>query len=117
MEISENASQISSDFVAAFERARPAGETFKRLADQWHSECLLSSSVTEICTNMAYQQIIGLGAEALPFIFRELQKEPDHWSWALQAITGENPVPRSAAGDLKAMASAWLEWARRNRYL
>ena len=74
MEISENASQISSDFVAAFERARPAEETFKRLADQWHSECLLSSSVTEICTNMAYQQIIGLGAEAPPFIFREVSE-------------------------------------------
>jgi hypothetical protein len=117
MEISENASQISSDFVVAFERSEPAEETFKRLADQWHSECLLSSSVTEICTNMAYQQIIGMGAEALPFIFRELQKEPDHWFWALQAITGENPVPKNAAGNLKAMASAWLEWGRHNRHL
>ena len=117
MEVSENASQMSGAFVAAIERARPAEETFKRLADQWHAECLLYSSITEICTNMAYQQIIGMGAEALPFIFRELQKEPDHWFWALHAITGENPVSKNAAGDLKAMTSAWLEWARHNRYL
>ena len=57
---------------------------------------------------MAYQQIIGMGAEALPFIFRELQKEPDHWFWALHAITGENPVSKNAAGDLKAMTSTGL---------
>ncbi len=105
------------DVAAPMDRDRRAEEEFKRLANQWHEECLLSSSITEICTNMAYQQIIGMGAESLPFIFRELEKEPDHWFWALQAITGDNPVPPEAAGDLHAMASAWLEWARRSKYL
>jgi hypothetical protein len=28
----------------------------------------------------------------------ELQREPDQWFWALEAITRENPVPAEAAG-------------------
>ena len=89
------ASQIATDtIVAAFARDTLAEQKFKSLTRQWHDECLLSSSITEICTNLAYQQIIGMGAEALPFIFRELRREPDHWFWALQAITCENPGAR-----------------------
>jgi hypothetical protein len=101
---------------STLEREVQVEQRFKALVRQWHDECLLSSSITEICTNMAYQQIIGMGAETLPLIFRELRREPDHWSWALQAITGENPVPQEAAGDLVAMRTAWLDWDRRNNY-
>ena len=39
------------------ERDKHAEEKFYALAAQWHNECMLSSSVTDICTNMAYQQI------------------------------------------------------------
>ena len=62
----------------------------------------------------AYQQIIGMGTPALPLIFQELQREPDHWFWALGAITGENPVPEEDAGDLDAMTDAWLSWGSTN---
>jgi hypothetical protein len=40
----------------------------------------------------AYQRIIEMGQPVMPLIFRELEREPDHWFWALQSITGENPV-------------------------
>ncbi len=59
----------------------------------------------------AYQQIIGMGDRALPLIFKDLRREPDHWFWALQAITGENPVSEQNAGDLEAMTGDWLVWA------
>ena len=42
----------------------------------------------------------------------ELEREPDHWFWALEAITGESPVPESDAGDIEASALAWVEWGR-----
>ena len=62
----------------------------------------------------AYQQIIGLGREALPLILRELEAgRVDHWFWALFAITGENPVTPAHEGRLDEMALDWLSWARR----
>ena len=64
----------------------------------------------------AYQQIIGLGERALPLIFQELRREPDHWFWALAAITGKNPVPEEDAGDLEAMANDWLSWGDAQGY-
>jgi hypothetical protein len=59
----------------------------------------------------AYQQIVGMGRSALPFLFRELKQRPDHWFWALRAITGENPVSSEHRGNIINMARDWLEWA------
>jgi hypothetical protein len=51
-----------------------------------------------------------MGEKALPFIYFELQKEPDHWFWALKAITCEDPVPKEQRGNLQLMTIAWLKW-------
>ena len=42
----------------------------------------------------------------------ELRREPDHWFVALKRITGADPVPAEARGDLDRMAEAWLNWSR-----
>ena len=89
---------------------------FRGLSAQWRRETALRSSVIAIATHPAYQQIIGMGEPALPLIFRELRREPDHWFWALHAITGENPVPDDHAGDLEAMTADWLAWAKTHGY-
>jgi len=50
---------------------------------------------------------------AVPLIIEQLEREgddPDHWGAALEAVTGENPVPEVAAGDLVRMAQAWIAW-------
>ena len=39
----------------------------------------------------------------------ELKREADHWFWALEAITAENPIPEEAAGKVGEMAAAWIE--------
>ncbi len=67
-------------------------ELFYTLAINWKNDVKLTSSATEIILNSFYQQIIGMGPVALPMILRELKREPDHWFWALQSISGENPV-------------------------
>lgn len=59
-----------------------------------------------------YQQIIGMGQAALPLILAELAREPDHWFWALEAITQEDPVPAEARGKVPEMADAWLAWGK-----
>jgi hypothetical protein len=66
----------------------------------------------------AYQRIIGMGRDALPFILEEFSKgELDDWFWAFYAITGENPITEEMAGDMDKMAEAWLQWGRDAGYL
>ena len=71
------------------------------------------SSATDMAMLASYQRIIGLGPAVLPLIFRELEREPDHWFWALAAITDANPVPSESQGKVPEMAQAWIDWARR----
>ena len=63
----------------------------------------------------AYQRIIGLGPSAIPLILRELQRQPGHWHWALQALTGEDPAH---PGDtVTQTAQAWLQWGKERHYI
>ncbi len=91
---------------------REAEERFNQLAQRWRKECAHLSSVREMVLHPAYQQIIGMGKDAIPFLLRELERQPDHWFWALWAITQENPVPQDHRGRVREMARDWLEWAR-----
>ncbi len=85
---------------------------FESLAEVWKSDRMPTSSSTDLCMHRAYQEIIGLGKDALPLIFAELQKELDFWFWALAAISRENPVPPEDRGNMEEMAKIWLEWGR-----
>jgi hypothetical protein len=89
---------------------------FQELARQWKEATQLVSSVTDMTTHPAYQQIIGMGRDAVPLIVGELRREPDHWFWALQAITGENPVSPGDRGRIADMTQAWLNWAAAHGY-
>jgi len=82
---------------------------FHELADTWREETSLTSSVVQMSIHPAYQRIIGLGQAAVPLILQELQKAPDHWFWALSAITGENPIPPEHEGDLEKMTADWIQ--------
>ena len=61
-------------------------QRFRELVRQWKEATQFVSSVTDMVTHPAYQQIIGMGKDVLPLILAELRREPDHWFWALQAI-------------------------------
>lgn len=90
---------------------------FRALTDKWREETGLLSSPTKKAAHPAYQQIIEMGEKAVPLILRDMQTHPGHWSMALQAITGENPVPKEAAGHVSQVAKAWMEWGRKKGYL
>src|SRR2546421_2061739 len=74
-------------------------QRFRRLADQWRRETRYISSVNKTAMHSAYQQIIGMGQDALPLIFRELERTRGHWLWALFAITRQDPAPEGATFD------------------
>lgn len=89
-----------------------AQQRFRELADRWKRDSRLLSSTTAMATLPSYQQIIGLGPAALPWILEELEREADHWFWARGAITGVDPVAPAHRGRIEAMRGDWLRWAR-----
>jgi hypothetical protein len=87
-------------------------ERFRRLVQDWRADVGPSSSPTEMAIHPAYQRITGMGPAAVPLLLAELEHEPDHWFWALKAITGVDPVDPAQRGILTEMAKAWLAWGR-----
>ena len=92
-------------------------ERFGRLASEWKEQSRYLSNTAQMALLRPYQRIIGMGLPVVPLILEELQREPDQWFWALEAITEENPVPPEAAGLVKQMAQAWVEWGRAQGFL
>lgn len=100
-------------FVHVAERGKPSEleMEFNDLAAQWYRETRMLSFIRQKATHPAYQQIIGMGKDALPFIFRELQERGGDWIWALEYIVrSENPAKGSTS--FKETVRLWLEWAR-----
>jgi len=91
-------------------------ERFRTLAHTWRQNRNSTGSMLDMCTHSAYQQIIGMGQEAIPLILRELEQSTDPWFWALAAITGANPVPEEHRGRRQLMVMDWLDWATTQGY-
>lgn len=99
-----------------FESARIEKE-FNELAEQWYLETLHSSGYLDKVLHPAYQRIIGLGKDVIPFILGELQDASGEWFWALRALTGEDPTNLDQSGKKDEMAQAWLNWGKENGYI
>lgn len=88
---------------------------FDKFKEEWQNDTAIISNPNQIAMHPAYQRIIGMGANAIPLIIREMVKKPGHWFWALKAITGEDPVPEEARGNIKRMTELWLDWWEENK--
>ncbi len=108
--------QIFDTFNKINENKIKLDKKFFSLSNIWKEETLHLSSITDICTHPAYQQIIGMGVSVLPFIINELKNSPNHWFWALKSITGEDPVPEADRGNINKMTIAWIEWASKRGF-
>lgn len=92
-------------------------ERFQRLTAEWKDQSRFLSNTAQMAMLRPYQRIIGMGWDAVPLILEELQREPDQWFWALEAITEQNPVPRESAGTVRLMAQAWIDWGKQHGFL
>jgi hypothetical protein len=90
---------------------------FNQLAEQWKEETEHSSNICTIVHHPSYQQIIGIGPQAIPFILGKLERQIDFWYWALTMISGEDPVPEEARGNVEVMRRYWLNWGRERKYI
>ena len=89
---------------------------FRRLEATWTAETGYLSSYTDIVEHPAFREIIRLGEGVVPFMLRDLEERPRLWVWALPEVTGANPVPPEAGGNIAKMSEAWLRWGRANGY-
>ena len=90
----------------------PLATKFQELAGRWRDATEFLSSPADMINDPAYREIVAMGGPVVPLILAELKIRPDFWFAALREITGEDPVPPEARGDVRAMADAWLEWGR-----
>lgn len=104
-------------FIDSTEISDDVERRFLALAVLWKYGQGPSSSLADMISHPAYLQIIGLGRNVLPFLFQELAREPDHWFSALSAITGHDPVPPNANGNVARMTEVWLRWGQRHGYI
>lgn len=86
---------------------------FNMLKSLWEADTMFSSSISEITTHPAYHSIIKLGSEVLPLIIQDLQNTNNHWFYALEILTGENPIRPEHRGNVELMKSDWINWANR----
>ncbi len=90
---------------------------FYRLAAEWKEQSRFLSNSAQMAMLAPYQRIIGMGPPVVPLILDELRREPDHWFWALESITEQNPVPPEAMGKVRLMAQAWVRWGEQQGML
>ena len=90
---------------------------FEELAQAWTAETAHLSSPLKLMEHPAYRQIVGFGPAVLPLLLGDLAENHRFWFPALSAISGENPVPDDAAGNVERMTDAWLAWGRDRRLI
>lgn len=83
---------------------------FMLLMTQWREACAHASKQRDMVAHPSYQEIIGMGAAAIPLMLEELQRSPDHLAPALRAITGIDPAKSQPRGKIKMATDAWIKW-------
>ena len=108
-DVGTNTVTLMSSLDASVPSAK-VGQKFRALAEQWYTDTMPLSSYIERILHPAYQKILVLGTDVVPFIMDEIRDMPNDWFWALRLLTETDPVRSEEAGNMQAMANAWLHW-------
>jgi hypothetical protein len=108
------------DRQALIERLAPEAvrQQFDRLAGEWERRTRNMSSIGEIVSHKAYQDIIRMGEPVIPLILDRMSRKQSFWFHALMHIAKPDvdPVTPEMYGDMSVMTQAWLAWgAKRER--
>ena len=71
----------------------------------------MGSSRTEI-KHWAYQELMEIGAEVVPYVMKDMIQNGAHWFHLLREVTGITPIGYATArpGVVDDFKKAWLEW-------
>ena len=90
-------------------------EEFNQLASKWKHETRHFSITVRRYANPAYKAILAKKEKAVPFILKELRRDPDRWFDALEEITKENPA--KDASTFYEAVDCWVSWGIANGHL
>jgi hypothetical protein len=88
-------------------------DQFNLLADWLNADTLYMSNPRHILDHPAYSQIRQMNEQAVPFILKRIDKEPNLWTVVLSDMTNAQPVRRWHRGKVSQMAEDWKRWASR----
>jgi hypothetical protein len=88
---------------------------FRGLASNWKRATGHFSVLSRRYRHPSYRAILNMGQSVVPFILRELRREPDRWFDALERLTGANPA--KGATNFYEAVDCWIAWGVANRYL
>lgn len=109
---------VSYTNAVKFEPLLAKRQLFEQYKRQWKRETMFLSNVKAKAMNLNYQRILTLGEDAIPWMLEDFQNGVFlDWFWALAVISGDNPIPEEIAGNVKAMAEAWIKWGQTKNYL
>lgn len=91
-------------------------QQFEHLSSALTEEFIMVSSPSQIALHPFYKQIIAIGEKAIPLLIKKLDDTPTMWFWALEEISGVNPISVSDKGNIPLMVSSWKKWAKKNGY-
>ena len=88
-------------------------QRFNRLSAKLRRDTAVFSTLDKRIRHPAYQEIIGMGADVVPLLIKDLESErPSEWFVALTKITGNDQVPPEDRGNWSKMVKAWSQWHR-----
>ena len=105
---------------------KPAPETadapsteqmFRNAVAEWTCEKRTNVEREKLAAHPAFRRIVAMGQEAVPYLLREVKREPNLLVLALREITGENPAPRESRGKISEVAKAWVAWGEKKGLL
>jgi hypothetical protein len=95
--------------VASFETSR---QKFDALSKSWN-EYNFGRSIIDY-HDFAFEQIVGMGAAAVPFLLERVAAGESDWIYALKCIAGKDEESTDMIGDEERVVAAWLEWGKKN---
>lgn len=99
---------------------RPSVEKeFYSIYAEWRERTRHLSLFEKKFTDLAYGQLIGMGEEILPLVFRELERTTSDWFWLLSCIARDKAPVISVedSGRVRKIAAIWMQWGRDNGYV
>ena len=84
---------------------------FNGLAKKWKEETRGYSLTSQKYAHSAYQSILVLGTEVVPFILLDLQANGGRWFEALKALTKRSDITKPSDSYEDAV-KAWIAWGK-----
>lgn len=117
---------IDADAVELLKSQKSENDSvrFQKLVQQWRDQRGSMSAIDDMSMLIPYQNIIGMGIDAMPLLLAQLKADgddPDQWFWALQTIAEANAlnppvVQEEDQGNYQKLAAAWLGWGESQGY-